>query len=473
MSDKIKIALGVFLVGSVALAAFFGYMYFLKPKEKINFEDVTELQQGGQENTVVPKGQNGVSGNNNHSGNVSSLPPSAVSEENILFVDRTQRNGLAADMLYVVDPLKGSRPINSMENLDAPQSALDYHLAGNRIYFYTKSGNSSEKEGFVKWLDMDGGVHNSVFAPIQDTEEFVRQFLGVLPTDDGKKIFWIEESRARSGQSFEKMILGNTTGSDFKMIFDGPVVANAYFVPLKFDKTGDYIYLKEKKLGLGSYYPLDYGNPLIRVSLQSGEISEFSPDFPDGSYKKDNWVLYAKKDENTISKKVGDISSDNNMVAYYTGGSLPRLIIRDLTSGKETVLRIPVEEGFVVAGSAVFSPDGKYLAYNIGKDDPSKEYFKTIIYDIGSGKQSIIFEDPTGRIRILRWFPGGKLLFSAGFESREYYLINMDGSGMVNVEPKDSNGNRLMTERAPEPSPTAKPTFVPYSTPTPEGEVTY
>lgn len=155
-------------------------------------------------------------------------------------------------------------------------------------------------------------------------------------------------------------------------------------------QSDDAVYIGLFPEGLGGYilYPVD---PIkaYRYDLQSKIISE-------------------------IKGVVGDISYDEKLIVgreYNEQNGKIKIVVRELGSG-EMVREFAVPDKYLQAGTVLFSPNGKKVAYAAALGDPDLEEESSEVFwaDIESGTQKVAEQLAEGVYEIKRWKDNERLL---------------------------------------------------------------
>jgi dipeptidyl aminopeptidase/acylaminoacyl peptidase len=160
------------------------------------------------------------------------------------------------------------------------------------------------------------------------------------------------------------------------------------------------------------------------------------------------WTL--DKENGTIREiykgvSMARLSPDGSRVVVTTGGNEVHLLTRD---------GVHIARAGVHGGSAVFSPDGQYLAYlKLSKTSADlelggpKRSIGIAVYDINTGDEKLILSAGHGEYGVASWSPDGLRIYYLGEResapgnwSAAMYSIRSDGSDRrLEVDPEKSS----------------------------------
>lgn len=299
--------------------------------------------------------------------------------------------------VYVFNAFDVDNPVAKIKVITDTNKSFydeDFQLVGDKIYFY------DQEERMTKRADFDGNIQDLSFTK---TNMLYNNF---LVSAENNKVVWSDSTK-----SVIKLIVADIDGGNEKILSeesnygeDGNFI-DKFFLPVKFSVSNDEIYFVVEFGGLGGYH--GYKN-LYRINTNTG--------------KKETLV----GGENDF--EVYGISPNDRLISYFKGLTKdPKLVVRNIEDGAEKEFDIPIEEGFRGGLNAYFSPDSKYIAYNIGYFDLSDERFRTIVIDLVSGESTAIIDDPENSYSVIKWITNSKILL--GLDD-DWYVVNRDGSGL-------------------------------------------
>lgn len=166
-----------------------------------------------------------------------------------------------------------------------------------------------------------------------------------------------------------------------------------------FKQTQNNIYLGVEPLGLGGY--ILYGGPqtLYKLDLKTNALSKINIVPNQGFFT--------------------DVSPDETRVAYInlnSPGINPsskaeeNVIVENITSGLKQLFGASLK--YKVLGDALFSPDGKKIAYVAAVGNPEKEAGAVFIVDIASGKETTIKTKTGEAFHITKWIDNDTLNYN-------------------------------------------------------------
>lgn len=269
-----------------------------------------------------------------------------------------------------------------------PREETQYcQIIGGKIYYQLFKYQITEKEGVqaeiitpIAMVNSEGETQNLDFVTLSEEEDHRPIHFKVSP--DGKRIVWTYEffskDKSREGQFRNQLWVAGINGKNKKMVLERSYYLS--FFPFKWSKDPSFIYLTVTGRGAAN---------LSKVSLDTGEIED---------------IL-------TKNESRGDFSPDGNLVAYlelkgqvvgekeeYGNSSEIPLVIKDITTGEEVfVTRTPQErdsEGQGIVQNVKFSPDGKFLIYDILYGEIGEFWKTSYLIDIEKKKEELITDIP-------------------------------------------------------------------------------
>jgi len=226
----------------------------------------------------------------------------------------------------------------------------------------------------------------------------------VLASYNSQKIVW-EEHKFQKDKTNSRIIVADSNGQNKKLLLEKNFEGEEYFKPIKWSNSNEEIYFVNQPEGIGGYIIFGGTIGLSKINIYTGKIE----------YLFENGYI-------------GDISPNEEFISYFTGGDDPKLVIRDIKTDKENIFDIPIDENFRGGGNAFFSPDSKYLAYNIAHWDPNDEYYRVIVVSSTEKEQKTIVDDPKKIYEVKGWFSNNQVLLRD--LDNIYYIINTDGSNL-------------------------------------------
>ncbi len=304
------------------------------------------------------------------------------------------------DTIYILDVLKSNNPIIiKTDILPIGRNPYTYKLLGDRIYFF------NNRDKMVEWMDFEGNIHKLVFTKVDD---YIYSNDFIVSSDD-QKIVWVETNPwDETVKMNSKLMLAGLDGQNEKILLEKNFDCEEYFKPIKWSNSNEEIYFVNQPGGIGGYIIFGGTIGLSKINIYTGKLECL---FKNGY--------------------IGDISPNEEFISYFRGGDNPKLIIRNMITDKENIFNIPIEENFRGGGDAHFSPDSKYLVYNIAHWDPDDEYFRTIVVNSTGKEQKTIIDDPQKGYEVIGWASNDKILLR-NFGS--IYIIDIDGSNLRKIE---------------------------------------
>lgn len=121
-----------------------------------------------------------------------------------------------------------------------------------------------------------------------------------------------------------------------------------------------------------------------------------------------------KKTMSEIKGVVGDVSLDEKLIVGRESGEQEgkiKIVVRKIDTG-EVVREFPVPDKYLQAGTVMFSPNGKKIAYAAALGDPDLEEESSEVFwaDIENGTQNVAEQPSEGVYEIKRWKDNERLL---------------------------------------------------------------
>lgn len=298
-------------------------------------------------------------------------------------------------VVHILDTNKIEQPAVTINTKLSKHDASSFKLVGNKIYFYNK------KDCLVSWMGFDGKIQSLDFT--KGASYLYSE--GFIISPDEQQIIWTETT-STSGKLSSKLYIANINGKDKKVLFEKNFESEKYLYPVKWSLKNNELYFSEQRGGLGGYIIFGGYQTLYKVNIDTSEVTEL---FGGG----EGWPY------------VTDITPDETLIIYFQKGETPQLVIKNLTTNNETIINIPLEEGFQGGGNGYFSPDNKRIAYNIAHWNSDDEHYRTIIVDVNGENQKIIADHPDKYYTVERWLSNNAILQS---ESGSTQIIDSDGN---------------------------------------------
>ncbi|MEA1897105.1 MAG: hypothetical protein U9N53_05515 [Bacteroidota bacterium] len=357
------------------------------------------------ENDIFDIESNNVSESNDLNGKIYKMVD--ISDK-FLFVENSSVHPMKTphsslpDTIHILDILKSNKPIVSIETNILPEERTSYKLFEDRIYFF------SRKDKMVEWMDFNGNIYKLAFTKVDDWT-YSNYFL-ISPNN--QKIIWVETSGwDENNKMNSKLVLADLDGQNKKILLEKSFGfrEEKYFQPIRWSNSNEEIYFTEQHGGLGGYFVFFNPINLSKANINTGKIEHL---FDEG--------------------RVGDISPNEEFMAYFAWKEYkPKTIIRNMKTGTENIFDIPIEENFKLGGNAYFSPDNKYLVYNIAYHNPDNERFRTIVVGSTKKEQKTIVDDPQKKYEVMGWVSNDKILL-CDFDDNTY-IVNIDGSDFKKI----------------------------------------
>jgi len=263
--------------------------------------------------------------------------------------------------------------------------------------------------------------YNQIFDQILSTFKFIEKenelnwlssnplYFSSLVSPDGQKVVWTE-NKSQENKTNSKLMLADLDGQNKKVLIEKDFDGEKYFNLIRWSNSNEEIYFSEQYGGLGGYIVFGGPSNLSKINIYTSKLECL--------FEESNRIGY-----------IGDISSNEEFIAYFPRiDGNPKLAIKNMKTGKENIVDIPIEEGFKEGGNAHFSPDNKYLVYNIAYCNPDDEYYRTIIINSEGKNQRTIIDDSQKIYRAMGWISNDEILLR-GPNSIDY-IIDINGSSL-------------------------------------------
>ncbi len=228
-----------------------------------------------------------------------------------------------------------------------------------------------------------------------------------LVSSDKQKVVWTE-NKFEGNKMNSKLMLADLDGQNKKVLLEKDLDGENYLNPIKWSNSNEEIYFSEQYGGLGGYIIFSGPNNLSKINIQTGELER----------------LFELK-----GGYIGDISPNEKIIAYFLrmdGNS--KLVIKNVKTNEENIVDIPIEKGFKGGGNAHFSPDNKYLVYNIAHWDPDDEYYQTIVIGSTGEEQRVIIDDSRKIYEVMGWISDDEILLHGPDDTD--YIIDINGNNL-------------------------------------------
>ena len=278
------------------------------------------------------------------------------------------------------------------KNIETIDCAVDCDETGPEIFKCVCENNKcvDKKSDISDWLPSDSSYFSS------------------LVSVDGQKIVWTE-NKFQENKMNSKLMLADLDGQNRKMLLEKDFNGEKYLNPIRWSNSNKEIYFSEQHGGLGGYIIFSGPTNLSKINIYTGKIEYL--------FGENNYIGY-----------IGDISPNEKFIACFAKGNNPKLTIKNMETGEEIVIGIPIEDGFRGGGNACFSPDNKHLVYNIAHWDSDDEYYQTIVISSTGEKQKVIIDDPQKMYNPIGWISNDEILLCSRSDAGCIdYIINIDG----------------------------------------------
>jgi len=186
---------------------------------------------------------------------------------------------------------------------------------------------------------------------------------------------------------------------------------------------GKTLYFSKEPVGIGGYILFAGASNLYQIDVTTKLVTEL---IPQGAASGPVICLDA-------------LSEDFRLVADHCASQT--ITIRNLRDGTSVTIQPPAEAaGFRFMGSARFSPDGKQVAFGLGKGDPNAEQGWLAIADSAGGASKVILASPAGvYYTVLGWLDDQTLLVQSSEPKcspnclNGLWTVGIDGSAPVKV----------------------------------------
>ncbi len=302
------------------------------------------------------------------------------------------------DIIHILDNLNNKLLVSIKTNI-LPEKRSSYKLIGERVYFFNRDDKT------VEWIDFEGSVYKLDFTRVGNwiySEDFII-------SSDGQKIVWTE-TNSQAVETRSKLISADLDGKNKKILLEKNFTGEKYLKPIRWSNSSKDIYFTEQQGELGGY--IIFGGPtnLSKINIYTNKIENI--------FDKDGYV--------------GDISPNEEYISYFNGKmDNPKLIIINLKTKEESIFNIPIKENFRGGGRSYFSPDNKYLAYNIAHWDPNNEYYRVVVAS-STGKEQKTIVDFQKAYQAEGWISSDKILLR-DFDYN-IYTVNFDGSSLKKIK---------------------------------------
>jgi Tol biopolymer transport system component len=206
-------------------------------------------------------------------------------------------------------------------------------------------------------------------------------------------------------------------GSDARKVASYGVDQSGVFFLRPFEWTPEGKLLFERALtGIGGYILYGGHNSLYSYDPNTGEILTIVP-------AEENHGLCLDTYRSDLGKVVFNCAKDD-----------PSIRIRDLAT--QTEIKAPVLPGQTVAGSAKFSPSGKWLAYGIAAREPENERGQIVVVpaDLSAAPQPLINIAENSYGVVHGWLDDDTIVFSrTQWPNNTIWSIKRDGSAPTQI----------------------------------------
>jgi hypothetical protein len=245
--------------------------------------------------------------------------------------------------------------------------------------------------------------------------------LAVFPGDAKSQPRLAWATQISSGNQSSTIKISSLDGTQFYTLLtqDAPNPPSQLMVQF-FSADGQWLYFSKEPIGIGGYILFSGASSLYKINVTTREVVDVIP-------------------TDISEEPVGcldAISPDFLYVAEHCWQNMIR--IRDLNSGGAFIFNPPADitSGSQLAGSARFSPDGKKLAYAIGKGAQDNEQGWVVVSDIAIDNSKVILTSQVGSYyTIAGWLDDQTLLVQSTnpldcspFCKSELWTVKSDGS---------------------------------------------
>ena len=318
---------------------------------------------------------------------------------------------------------------NLPERMGPDKIVMGWHPDGNRILFRSRHESFNAWIGHLYLISKDGGMPEKLPLPRGGFASF---------SPDGQKLAYNRVfreyrtwKRYRGGQADEIWIYDfktkkteAITSNDAQDIIPMWYKDKIYFLSDRDGRMNLYVYNTktkvEKKVTNFDKYDVKF------PSLGKGEIT-----FENGGYiylldcetdKYQKVTIYIQDDFNTARSKIVNVKSFVTQYGISPDGK------RALFTARGEIFTVPAEKGItknltnspgVHERNAVWSPDGKYIAFISDKTGETEIF---IISQDGKGDQIQLTKDADTYRFELKWSPDSKKLLCSDKKMRLYYV---------------------------------------------------
>lgn len=318
---------------------------------------------------------------------------------------------------------------NLPERMGPDKIVMGWHPDGNRILFRSRHESFNAWIGHLYLISKDGGMPEKLPLPRGGFASF---------SPDGQKLAYNRVfreyrtwKRYRGGQADEIWIYDfktkkteAITSNDAQDIIPMWYKDKIYFLSDRDGRMNLYVYNTktkvEKKVTNFDKYDVKF------PSLGKGEIT-----FENGGYiylldcetdKYQKVTIYIQDDFNTARSKIVNVKSFITQYGISPDGK------RALFTARGEIFTVPAEKGItknltnspgVHERNAVWSPDGKYIAFISDKTGETEIF---IISQDGKGDQIQLTKDADTYRFELKWSPDSKKLLCSDKKMRLYYV---------------------------------------------------
>ena len=223
------------------------------------------------------------------------------------------------------------------------------------------------------------------------------------------------------GDTSSSIKISSLDGTDFDTLLTQAVTnPPSQLVAEFFSPDGQWLYFSKEPVGIGGYILFSGGSSLYKINVSTKDVVD---------------VIASDITEEPIGC-LDAISPDFLYVAEHCLQNFIR--IRDLTSGGALSFNPPAEinSGSQLAGSARFSPDGKRLAYAVGRSAQDDEQGWVVVTATAIDNSKVILTSQTGSyFTIAGWLDDQTLLVQSTnpldcspFCKSELWTVKTDGS---------------------------------------------
>ncbi len=237
---------------------------------------------------------------------------------------------------------------------------------------------------------------------------------------DGKKIAWSFDNFANQNPGSELWVAG-IDGSGAKKVAGIDPASNSKWLvlhPYKWLADGRLLYT-QNPTGIGGYI-LFYG---------FGGMYVYDP----ANSAKPTQALVDAGQPNAGMLCLKEISPDLKSIVTECGTKTQgQLSLKEISSGKLTPIPVVADQG--IAGSALYSPSGAWLAYAVARSEPDNETGQVIIVPAAGGEPKVIASFGKGYVHVVDWINEDTLVLeSYQSETPTLWVIQRDSSGLAKI----------------------------------------